>query len=197
MGLSKDDAQVLFGPYGKKLWKAVVELGFERYKKTQFRSAHRSSTAASIIHDLIVAGAREVFEGDSRIRFIEVRGTDITLMEIEERVLVWFKKLGPDHMANGNDTERSRDLMRGICDDLPGVAVASAVVIVGYITNIAQTRVATVSVVRPSGGKRPAWFFDFAQPKEDTARVIKGGTETSRRRSTIRIIGGAEQAKLS
>ena len=154
---------------------------------------------ASMIHDLIVEGARTAFSEDSKsIRFIEVPGTDITLMEVEEAALVWFKKLTGKCCVHGNKTDLSQKLMSG-SSDLPFIPPAATPLVVGYISNREETRVSRVSVVRPAGDrKRPEWFFDIGKPAQGMAAIpnVGGGNPEGETSTRIIIIPGEQQSKL-
>jgi hypothetical protein len=179
MSLSINQAETLFDRYKVGLWRSVVEHGFGRYRKQPGKSDHRAATAASVIHDYMVAGARKVFSEDvdaQRIRFVEVRGADVTLMEIEESAVIWFKKLNRYRSVQSNRTNLSSRLIAGECDDIPGIAPAATLLHVGYTPNRFGTEVSRVSIVRPQGiGKKPEWYIDLNEPEADVAFHSRNG----------------------
>ncbi len=201
MPLSKLQAGELFVRYQTGLWRCVVEYGFDRYRRQPGKSDHRQGTAASLIHDYMIAGARKVFAEDvesGAVRFIEVKGTDVTLMEIEESVVIWFKKLTGGRQACRNKTGLSGRLFWGECEDIPGIAPAATVVHVGYTPNADQTKVARVSIVRPKrDSKKPEWFFDIERPK-DALRVASQQRDDSGEgsKTALRLIISPDQSSL-
>jgi hypothetical protein len=155
---------------------------------------------ANLIHDFMVSGAQKVFAddvADGRVRFISVPGTDITLMEIEESAIVWFKKLSAGRRASQNRTGLSARLAKGDCDDIPGVAPAATLVHAGYTPNSLHTAVARVSVVRPSLGRAPEWYIDIERPAISLVRASRSNDRNGDGpRTALKLILSPRQSKL-
>jgi len=105
--------------------------------------------------------ARKEFEGISGIEFRELKGKELTLLEIDGRILVWFKKLGRERTSRNILTMHVRQILAGAVPELPGIPSAAALLIVGYTPNRDETRVSRVSIVPPTSKKKPEWYIDL------------------------------------
>jgi hypothetical protein len=185
VAITREHGCRILEPHYPRLFRCIVDLGFERYRRYPNRVVHRPGTRASVVHDLMINGAQQVFDGVGGIRFVPVAGTDITLLEIDETVLIWFKKLRSGRNASGNRTRNSKTMMRGDVADLPGIPAAATLLVAGYYLNRDQTRVARVSIVKYTSGGQVEWYIDLDEPGDNVLPMrepdLNPPGETSRR----------------
>ncbi len=196
MALSQVEVWAILEPHSDRLWHSAVKHGFERYKTYPHRPLHRRETRASVIHDLMVDGARQEFDGISGVRFIDVARKGLTLVEIEETVLIWFKKLGVGRLPRANRTRHAALLMCGRLDLLPGLPPAATLVVVGYKLNLDETRVSRVSIARFAGRPKPEWYIDLEEPEEGVRAIPETPPHISPSVRRVRARPGAVQSKL-
>lgn len=161
MPISMEQVKTCLGPHFDRLYRCSVGW-FDRYQESYpDRPVHDPRTRASIAHDLMVDAARREFDGVGGARFIEIRGKHLTLLDIDEKVIILFKKLDTNRTPRCYPTENSKQLLNGT-PDLPEIPPAATLVVVGYVLTYSQTAIKRVSIIKPKGsGARPEWYFDL------------------------------------
>ena len=193
--LSCDDAIEILEPYIDRLWRCG-SLPYRDYiENYPNQSVHRVSTRAGIVHDLMISHMRDEFEGVTGTRIIEPDSVDLTLLEIDERILLRFKKLTDDKLTRNYPTRHARDYDRG--QDLPGIPPASQRMTLGYRLNRLQTGVRDV-LVTYAVGKELVYAIVLEEPQTGIAEVPSGGSPppSESQPSRVRIRATEFQRKL-
>src|ERR1035441_9393064 len=84
---------ILHGRY-ERLCMSVVN-GYRRYKRYPSRAIHRRTTRANIVNDEILAAVIGDFHDDPGVCLRQIRSKNLRFMQVEESILLWFKKM--DH----------------------------------------------------------------------------------------------------
>lgn len=169
MLISHSEAEAILQPYKKTLYDCVALAG-ETYWSPQLNHIRHNfspRTRANIIHDLMVANARSMFDGIEGICFLEFGG--IFLIEIDNKIVLRFKKLNEDKRSSNIPTLQAVNFLEQL--DLPGIPSHTRL-IVGYELNNLHTEIATVTITCPNGEKNE-WYFEIeGEEPIQTAEVI-------------------------
>jgi hypothetical protein len=154
---SKSSAEQILGPYLKRFRDCIV-LAFQRYKSDYQANAlvHTARSRASVIHDHMVAFAREFFGADEEIRIFDRRG--LSLINVKNSLLLRFKKLDAKKHSRNIPTQQSF-LFRAQLE-LPGIPAELTHLEAGYVLNELQTGLDGVYITCPNGN-RLEWFIDL------------------------------------
>ena len=161
--LSCDEAVSVLEPHRDRLWRCGA-LPYRDYKKTYpNQSVHRASTRAGIVRDLMVDRVRKEFEGVPGTRIIEPENVALTLLEIDERILLRCKKLTADKLTRNYPTTHARDYDRG--RDLPEIPPAAQRMTLGYRVNRLQTDIRDV-LITYAIGKEVIYSLVLDEPQQ-------------------------------
>jgi hypothetical protein len=111
---------------------------------------------ASVIHDYMVAFARDFFKDDPGIRIFTKRG--LSLINIDDSLLLRFKKLDAEKRSRNIPTQQTY-LFRAQLE-LPGIPAELTHIEAGYVLNELQTMLDGIYITCPNG-KRLEWFIDL------------------------------------
>jgi hypothetical protein len=186
--LSRSQVIDVIDPHKERLFK-IGAIPFERWQ-TEYPNfaVHTARTRANALYDLMVQQARIEFRGIRGSVIIDTRD-GVTLLEIDEKVLIRFKKLDDDSLPRNFPTERAKDYDMG--EELPGIPSSPQRLSLGYRLNRLQTEVKDVLISNSLGG-RLLYDIILEEPKEGIAIVPQSpsapdsGAATKRRRIIIR-----------
>lgn len=166
--LSHAEAETILDPY-KGLLREVVDSAWRDYCSLRNNIPHvfTPRTRASIIHDFMVSHARNKLAGIKGVRLLDVGG--LFLVEINEKILIRFKKLNDDKMPNNIPTQQALDFMEQL--ELPGMPHIIRLV-VGYELNKLQTGIQAISVTCPRGTKKE-WHFELEGVVTEVADIVE------------------------
>jgi hypothetical protein len=116
---------------------------------------------------------REEFDGIVGARIIEPENVNLTLLEIEECILLRFKKLTADKLTRNYPTRHACDYDRG--RDLPGIPPAAQRMTLGYRVNRLHTNVRDV-LVTYAIGKDVIYAISLDAPDPGVIVMPSGGT---------------------
>jgi hypothetical protein len=198
--LSRDQAIRIVAPHAERLYQ-IGAAPFPLFQSTYPNVAlHSSRTRANILYDLMVIEARKEFDGVKNTRIIDAP-MGVTLIEIDEKVLIRCKKLDDEGLPSNYPTERAKDYDDG--DDLPGIPPAPQRLTLGYRLNRLQTAVRDVLISNTTGGR---FLYDIIldEPGDDNIVILgkspkdkpptSGNAEAPKRR--VRIRASEEQTEI-
>jgi hypothetical protein len=91
-------------------------------------------------------------------------------MRVGDRILLWFKKTDRHHRPRIYPTNHALHLERG---GQLSLFPDCTILIVGYLLNQDETKVARVSISRPAGrGLRPEWCIDLEPAVDANLKVM-------------------------
>jgi hypothetical protein len=155
--ISKSQAEQILGSHLKRIRDCIVR-AFQKYV-SDYRSValvHTSRSRASVIHDHMIANARESFAGDDGIRIFSKSG--LSLINVKDSLLLRFKKMDKKKHTHNIPTQQSF-LFRAQLE-LPGIPAELTHLEAGYVLNDLQTGLDGVYITCPNG-KRLEWFIDL------------------------------------
>jgi hypothetical protein len=164
---------------------ASVVAAYRKYRKYPGRTIHRRTTRASIVNDEILAAVIQDFHEDVGTKPILVRGKNLRFMQVEDRILLWFKKMDGAHRPKIYPTDHAKELQSGRQSTLfPDCTI----LIVGYLLNPDETDVVRISICKPAGrGLKPEWFIDL-EPTEETNLTVMPRSAASDSKPRFRIV---------
>ena len=135
--LSRDQALEVLTPHAERLYR-IGAVPWERWQSEYPNQVlHTPRTRANVLYDLMVNQARTEFRG--------IRGTEIVdppngvvLLDIDQRVLIRFKKLDDESLPRNYPTDAAKDWDIG--EDLPGIPSSPQRLTLGYRLNRLQLR---------------------------------------------------------
>lgn len=168
MFISQFEAEAILEPYRLMIWESITsawvdyELHYEHV-----RHLHTSRTRANIIHDHIVFNARKIFDGIEGICLHDING--LFLVEIQEKVLLRFKKLDEEKRCHNIQTQQTVDFFGQM--ELPYMPPHAIRLIAGYELNSLQTEIKAISITCPNGSNN-AWYFEVESPVIESAEIV-------------------------
>jgi hypothetical protein len=168
--ISQEEAKRILEPHLAKL-RDCVEKAWAEYQGAHYadvRHHHTTRSRASLIHDHIVAYARQYFQGDPHVRIFTKRGR--TMANISDKLLVRFKKLDARKRSRGVPTEQF--VLFGAQIDFDGIPSSLTHLEVGYVLDGLQTELAGVYITCPNI-RSVEWFIDL---REAVAAPAAAGT---------------------
>ena len=167
--MNQDEADALLRKHYRRLCEAVVT-AFQRYRKYPRRTVHRRATRATVVNDEIFAGVIESFVDVPDTKPVDIRRKNLRFLKVGDRALLWFKKTDRKHRPSIYPTEHAVHLEAG---GQMSLFPDCTVLIVGYLLNRDETKVARVSISRPAGrGMRPEWCIDLEPAEDATLKVM-------------------------
>lgn len=190
--LKRDEAIPIIAPHAERLY-YIAATPLSDYLKTYPNlTIHCATTRAGILHDLMIDKARKEFLGVKGVRLIDAP-MGVTLIEIDEKVLIRCKKLDEGGLPSNYPTGRAVEYDNG--DDLPGIPPEPQRLTLGYRLNRLQTGLRDVLLSNHLAGR---FIYDIIlEAPEDNIIVLgnsgngnpptSGTAETPRRRVRIRV----------
>jgi hypothetical protein len=175
---------------------ASVVAAYRKYRKYPGRTIHRRTTRANIVNDEILAAVIGDFHDDAEIRLVLIRKKNLRFMQVEDRILLWFKKMDRQHKPKIYPTPHARHLESG---GQVSMFPDCTILIVGYLLNRDETDVIRVSISKPAGrGSRPEWFIDLEPTEEAKLTVVRKEKDSAEPEPRFRVVAkkGATQDKL-
>jgi hypothetical protein len=175
---------------------ASVVAAYRKYRKYPGRPLHRRTTRANIVNDEILAAVIEGFHDDAAVRQVMIRKKNLRFMQVEDRVLLWFKKMDRQRKPTIFPTEHARHLESG---GQLSMFPNCVILIVGYLLNRDETDVIRVSISKPAGrGSRPEWFIDLEPMEEPKLTVIRKDKHSTEDKPRFRVVAkkGETQDRL-
>ncbi len=169
MTISEEAARAILKPYENDLQDCIIS-AWNTYSQYAFRHIHTARTRACIVHDHMVDNARQRFENRPNTRTYEIGG--VFFVEIEEKVLIRFKKLDEDKLSCNIPTQQSLEFLGQM--ELPHMPPKVTRLIAGYELNGLQTAIRAVSITCPNGSHN-AWYYDL---ETEMAEIINMPTES-------------------
>ena len=194
--LGQQDVAEILKPYYDRLWRCGALPFCEYVEKYPNTSIHSLRTRANIVHDLMIHRMRAEFDGMRGARIIDLSHPYVrTLLEVNHRLLIRFKKLDESKLARNYRTKFIRDYEQDT--DLPGIPPKAHRLTLGYRLNLLQTEVLDVSVTSCIG-RRLEYDIELYIPNRKIVSIadamsIYSEAGTRRRLVRVRI---AEQKKL-
>lgn len=160
--LTQNEVAEILRPHYDRLWRCGA-LPFYKYLEQYPNTAiHNLRTRANIVHDLMVHQARLEFGEVRNARIIDLQHPYLrTFVEINERILLRFKKLDETKHAKNYPTKFVRDYEQD--RDLPGIPPRAHRLTLGYRLNLLQTEVLDV-LITSFLGKRLEFDLEFYLP---------------------------------
>lgn len=144
-------------PYQDKI-AACIQNGFsefeEKYNSDSYKLEIR--TKSNIIRDLIVDNAKKDFLSDNKITFI--RQNHYTLMNVDNKCLLRFKKLKPNLTSSNYATQQALNFSLQL--EIPGLPPAPTRLDVGYVPDPVFSKIEGIYVVCLNG-KKPKWSIQL------------------------------------
>ena len=194
--LGQQEVVDILKPHYDRLWRIAVFPFYEYQEKYPNTSIHSLRTRANIIHDLMVHRARFEFDKVSGTRIIDLTHPNSrTLLEINQRILLRFKKLDESRQSRNYPTRFIRDYE--LDHDLPGIPPRAHRMTLGYILNLFQTEVQNV-LVTSAMGKRIEYDVELYIPNNKLISIADAASTQSdgkRARRLVRV-RVTEQRKL-
>jgi hypothetical protein len=149
--LSRSQVIEIIDPHMERLFN-IGAIPLERWKSDEYpnRALHIPRTRANVLYDLMVIQARIEFRGIRGAVMIDTRD-GVTLLEIDQKILLRFKKLDDDSLPSNYPTVRARDYDMG--EDLPGIPSSPQRLTLGYRLNQLQTEIKDVLISNSMGGR--------------------------------------------
>jgi hypothetical protein len=155
--ISQTQAEKLLGPQLKRIRDCIVR-AFQKWRSDYSKNAlvHTARSRASVIHDHMVAFAKEYFSGDDSIRIFSKSG--LAVVNIKDVVLLRFKKLDAKKRSSSIPTRQNYLFKAQL--DLPGIPSELTHLEAGYVLNELQTGLDGVYITCPNKN-RLEWFIDL------------------------------------
>ncbi len=156
---------------------------------------HSDRTCANIMYDLMVDYARIEFRGVRDTRIVDLP-YGVTLLEIDDQILIRFKKLDEESLPRNYPTERNRDYYLG--EDLPGIPSSPQRLTLGYRLNRFRTQVQDVLISNVLAGRL---LYDIILDEPDDGIIVMpdsnpNAPDLPKPQRRVRIRGSAEQAEI-
>lgn len=194
--LRQQEVVDILQPHYDRLWRIAAGPFYEYQEKYPNTSIHTLRTRANIIHDLMVHRARLEFDKVNATRILDLKHPiSRTLLEIDQRILLRFKKLDESKQSRNYPTRFVRDYE--LDRDLPGIPPKAHRMTLGYILNLYHTQVQYV-LVTSAVGKRIEYDVELYIPNSkliSIADVATGQSDGKRPRRLVRV-RVTEQRKL-
>lgn len=146
--IDRAEALEILAPYQEPLYNIVT--GAWSVYKTEYpeslRVVHSPGIRAGIVHDHAVELAAKFCATDSRARLETVRG--LSLLVIEGRLAIRFKKLDDELHSRGQPTQQNKDFRSQL--QLDGIAAPHNLE-AGYVLDLLGQNIQEVHVVCPNG----------------------------------------------
>ncbi len=193
MTIEEDEVLSLVQPHFSRLWRCVSEANAAYLVKYPNRTIHRPATRAAITNDEILARVITEFDEVTDCRFDMDRRRNLRFLVINERILLWFKKVTLFRRPSIYLTAHARRVLSGgQLEMFP----RKAVVLVGYLLNREETAIQRLSFSPPFLIK-PAWWFDIEDHGMAQAAAMPGPKKVPPRQGTkIVVIRSPKQDKL-
>jgi hypothetical protein len=135
------------------------------------------------------------FHDDASVKPVIVRRKNLRFMEVDGRVLLWFKKIDRKRNPAVYPTENAIAMQSG---QQLSIFPDCTILIVGYLLNRDETDVVRVSISKPNGrSRRPAWFIDLEPTRERKLAILsKSDAADSKPRYRVVVKHGAVQDTL-
>ena len=173
---------------------AAVVAAYRKYGKYPGRTIHRRTTRANIVNDEILAAVIGDFHEDEAVCLKLIRKKNLRFMQVEDRILLWFKKMDRQRRPAIYPTDHAMHLESG---GQMSMFPDCTILIVGYLLNRDETDVVLVSIIKPAGrGSRPEWYIDLQPVEEPKLAVMRKATSDSKPRFRVVVKKGATQDKL-
>jgi hypothetical protein len=126
------------------------------------------------VNDEILSAVIGAFHDDPSVRLKEIREKNLRFMLVDDRVLLWFKKMDAQHKPRIYPTKHARNLESG---GQLSMFPDCTILIVGYLLNQEETEVVRVSICKPAGrGSKPEWIIDLQVREDPKIAVMRHGT---------------------
>jgi hypothetical protein len=143
-----------------------------------------SRTRAAFLHDRILVHIRRQFDGEKGVSFVRGRG-GLTLLALQHRFLIRFKKLRRDLRTSNIPTQQSLAFARQ--QTLPGIPALTHLN-AGYVLNRMQTNIESTHITCPNG-KQVAWALPMGG---NEAAVVEFAPRDTTTETTSRVKGRRE-----
>lgn len=146
--LSKQQAEIILEPYLLKIQEAI-ESGFNDHLATiNFHHsngvyvAFNKKEKANIIHGLIRARIKKMFEGDTEVRTGNFNG--VFGIQIKDNIFIRFKKINKDFGTSNILTKQTSDYKNQI--EIPGIPEATTLLYAGYLPDLTWTSLKNIYI---------------------------------------------------
>lgn len=146
--LSKQQAEIILEPYFLKIQEAI-ESGFNDHLATiNFHHsngvyvAFNKKEKANIIHGLIRARIKKMFEGDSEVRSGNFNG--VFGIQIKNNIFIRFKKINKYYSTSNISTKQTSDYKNQI--EIPGIPDAATLLYAGYLPDSTWTSLKNICI---------------------------------------------------
>jgi hypothetical protein len=176
--LRQQEVVEILRPHYDRLWRIAVLPFYEYQEKYPNTSIHSLRTRANIIHDLMVHRARLEFTdkvNDTRIIDLP-HPNSRTLLEINQRILLRFKKLDESKQSRNYPTRFIHDYE--LDNELPGIPPRAHRMTLGYILNLFETEVQRV-LVTSTLGRRIEYDVELYIPNDKLISIADAATTQS------------------
>lgn len=163
MSLPLDEVRLILGSFLEPIRLCIVGAvsDYQEYP-TEKRAVHCDRTRANIVRDHAVQRARDLFASEPRVRFVDEG--ELTLLSVDSKLRIRFKKLDPRLRTRNHETAQSRMFaeqeMVGEQTTLPGLPDPTNIN-AGYIINAVGTGAQSTWLVCPDGTRSPYWQYEL------------------------------------
>ena len=162
--MNQDEASRILERHFSKIARAIVT-GYGHYRRYPAKADHRSTTKANVVSDEIWAEAVREFDGVPGVRPLILRRNQLRFLAVEDRVLLWFKKVDRHRRPRNFPTKQAERMHAGENLSLfPDVEI----LVIGYLPDREEMRIARISISKPRKF-HPDWFIDLIPPGEAVA----------------------------
>jgi hypothetical protein len=197
--LSRDQALEVLTPHAERLYRIGTTPFASWQSEYPNLALHTPRTRANVLYDLMVNQARIEFRGIRGTAIIDPP-SGVVLLDIDQQVLIRFKKLDDDSLPRNYPTLAAKDWDIG--EDLPGIPSSPQRLSLGYRLNRLQTTVKDVMVSNTLAGRL---LYDIILDEPDEGIIVlpdngSGSPPSSnpaqRVHRRVRIRGSEEQAEI-
>jgi len=173
--MNQDQAESILGRHYSRIARVVVA-GYGRYRRYPAKGDHRSTTKANVINDEIYAEAVREFDGVPGVRPYPSPRRRLRFILVDDRVLLWFKKVDRSRCPHNVKTDQSREMHAGRNLSLFPDA---EILVVGYLPDREGMKVSRISISKPRIA-RPEWYIDLVPPGEAVVFPVPDPTDQDR-----------------
>jgi hypothetical protein len=158
MAINEHEGYKAVAPHFGRIWESLTG-GFKTHVEDPLRLSYDTSTRASTANNLMFGELIANFDGVPSVRPVTDRKNNLKYLCIQDRVLLWLKKVTIGRYTSNYPTDLAIDRLDGqmTFDEIP----QASIVTLGYLPDAEENSIARISFSPPFRSLHPEWYFDL------------------------------------